>query len=699
MTASLLRQPLTALKGVGPALAEKLTRLHLHACLDLLFHFPIRYEDRSRIVPIAELQDRQFALTQGQVVTSRVQWTRSGRSRRMLVLRLQHQGSLLTLRFFHFNANQQQQLQEGVWLRVFGEVRENLSIPEMTHPEYLCIDERQLEWVSNQGFQPVYPLTQGLAQPRLRQLIAQVLKALPEAELNDYLPDAMRPASWPNLRQALQLIHHPTEAADLLPLQQFQHPAQQRMMVEELSQQWLGLQQVRQVRLQRQALRLPLQQGQKKPLLKAFGFRLTGAQQRVLEGIESDLQKGWPMLRLLQGDVGSGKTVVAAMACLHALANGYQAVLMAPTEALALQHARNFEQWLMPLGIAQVYLSGSLKAVQKKAALAQIGNGLAPMIIGTHALFQDDVEFAHVGLIVVDEQQRFGVDQRRTLLEKSRHEGQYPHQLLMTATPIPRTLAMTVYADLDYCVLDERPPGRKPVQTSVMSSAKRAALMQSIARACAAGEQVYWVCTLIEESESLQSQAAEAAYAELQQQLPQLQIGLLHGRMKSRDKEQVMQAFSSAGLDCLVATTVIEVGVDVPNASIMVIENAERLGLAQIHQLRGRVGRGSKQSHCILLYGEGLSKTSIERLEILRNSEDGFEIAEKDLQMRGPGELLGTRQTGDLVMRIADPGRDRALLPLAQQYAEYLQQKLTPEQRQQLRDLWLLQGGDYSQTA
>lgn len=699
-TDNLLLAPLSALKGVGPALADKLARLGLNRCVDLLLHFPLRYEDRSRLVPIAELQDRQFALTQGQIVTSRVQFSRGPRARRMWVLRLQHQGSLLTLRFFHFNTKQQQQLEEGVWLRVFGEVRMSLSMAEMTHPEYLRIDEKQLEWISDQGFQAVYPLTQGLTQARVRQLVEQLMEQIDRIELPDYLP-AMGPKSsrFPALKQALQHIHHPQSADQLLALQQFRAAAQQRLIVEELGQHWLGLQRVRDLRKQRQARRLPLQEQQRQALLQTFGFVLTAAQQRVLGDIDADLQRGQPMLRLLQGDVGSGKTVVAAMACLHAVANGYQAVLMAPTEALALQHAKNFAQWFGALEIPQTYLCGSLKSREKKQVLEQIASGWAAIVIGTHALFQDDVQFAEVGLIVVDEQQRFGVDQRLKLHNKGIHSDNYPHQLLMTATPIPRTLAMTLYADLDYCILDERPPGRKPVQTSVMSDQKRVELIQSLQRACKRGEQVYWVCTLIDESESLQAQAAEAAFAELQGQLPEYRIGLMHGRLKAREKEQVMQQFSAAELDCLVATTVIEVGVDVPNASIMVIENAERLGLAQIHQLRGRVGRGTRQSHCILLYGEGLSKTAIERLEILRSSEDGFEIAEKDLELRGPGELLGTRQTGELLFRLADPARDRQLLPLAQQYADWMLENLNEAEVQQCRQLWLMKAGEYSQTA
>ncbi|MGP9663641.1 ATP-dependent DNA helicase RecG [Halomonas citrativorans] len=654
-----LNGPVTALKGVGEALALKLSRLGIEHVSDLLFHLPLRYQDRTRLTPIGLLRAGQEAVIEGEVTASDVV---KGR-RRSLLVRLRDGSGILSLRFFHFSPAQQQQLHPGVSVRAFGEARAGATGLEIYHPEYRLntVGETPVD----EYFTPIYPTTEGLNQARLRALTQQALGLLdsaPEA-LPDVIPDALRQRfHLPGLHACLHLLHQPPPDVDIEKLTSGQHAATRRLALEELLAHQLSLREVR-LRIQADgAPQLPSGRSLQARFLAQLPFALTGAQRRVLEEIALDLSRPAPMLRLVQGDVGSGKTVVAAMAALAALAGNCQAAIMAPTEILAEQHYRAFKAWFEPLGIEVAWLAGKLKGKTRLDAKAAIADGRARMVVGTHALFQDDVHFQCLGLAIIDEQHRFGVHQRLALREKGEAGGLTPHQLIMTATPIPRTLAMSAYADLDVSVIDELPPGRTPVKTVVVSDERRPEVVERIRRACSDGRQAYWVCTLIDESEVLQCQAAEVTCQELTDALPELAIGLIHGRMKASEKADVMAAFKEGELDLLVATTVIEVGVDVPNASLMIIENPERLGLSQLHQLRGRVGRGSTESFCVLLYHPPLSKSSRQRLSVMRETTDGFRIAEKDLEIRGPGEVLGTRQTGLAQMKIADLERDADLL-------------------------------------
>jgi ATP-dependent DNA helicase RecG len=662
--------PITALKGVGPKVAARLTRLDIHSVEDLLFHLPYRYEDRTRVTPIGALRPGSEAVIQGKVELTETKFAR----RRMLLSRLSDGTGFITLRFFHFNARQQAALARGMTLRCFGEVRRGSMGLEMTHPEYQYIDDEQPPSIE-QTLTPIYSTTEGLHQLSLRNLTEQALTSLQNGELilTELIPvDLLQSPNLPTLEEAVQFLHRPPPDIDLKSLAEGKHPMQQRLVFEELLAHTLSLRQLRSRMRQHQALALQAKGQLSEKFLQGLEFQLTGAQQRVINEIEQDLQAAVPMQRLVQGDVGSGKTLVALMAVLHAVESGYQAAVMAPTEILAEQHYRNFDQWLTPLGIEVAWLSGKLRASERTRALQQLHSGEARVAVGTHALFQAEVKFRHLALVVVDEQHRFGVHQRLALREKGKRNGYYPHQLIMTATPIPRTLSMAVYADLDCSVIDELPPGRKPVETVVIPDTRRDDVVARVHNACQEGKQVYWVCTLIEESEVLQCQAAEETAALLAEALPQVRVGLVHGRLKSDAKEKVMQAFTQGEFELLVATTVIEVGVDVPNASLMIIENAERLGLAQLHQLRGRVGRGSQASACVLMYHGTLSEQARQRLGVMRDSNDGFEIARKDLELRGPGEVLGTRQTGMLQLRVADLRRDQALLPEVSRMADRL---------------------------
>ncbi|WP_249976292.1 ATP-dependent DNA helicase RecG [Vreelandella olivaria] len=654
-----LSSPVTALKGVGEALAIKLARLGVERVSDLLFHLPLRYQDRTRLTPIGQLRAGYEAVIEGEVTASDVV---KGR-RRSLLVRLRDGSGILSLRFFHFSPAQQQQLRPGVTVRAFGEARAGATGLEIYHPEYRLSGGS--ETPVEEYYTPIYPTTEGLHQTRLRALTQQALGMLertPEA-LPEVIPDGLRQRfRLPGLHASLHLLHQPPPDVDLEQLTQGQHPATRRLALEELLAHQLSLRAVR-LRIQADgAPELPSGRSLQTRFLAQLPFALTGAQRRVLEEITLDLARQVPMLRLVQGDVGSGKTVVAAMAALSALAGNCQAAMMAPTEILAEQHYRSFKAWFEPLGIEVAWLAGKLKGKARLDTKAAIADGRARMVVGTHALFQDDVHFQCLGLAIIDEQHRFGVHQRLALREKGEAGGLTPHQLIMTATPIPRTLAMSAYADLDISIIDELPPGRTPVKTVVVSDARRPEVVERIRRACSDGRQAYWVCTLIEESEALQCQAAEVTRDELTQALPELNIGLVHGRMKASEKAEVMAAFKEGELDLLVATTVIEVGVDVPNASLMIIENPERLGLSQLHQLRGRVGRGSTESFCVLLYHPPLSRSSRQRLSVMRETTDGFRIAEKDLEIRGPGEVLGTRQTGLAQMKIADLERDGDLI-------------------------------------
>ena len=685
------REDVTTLNGVGPKLREKLLRLGIQNKQQMLFHLPLRYEDRTRITALDAIQPGQRVLIQAEILQAAV----SFRRRRMLTVQLADDSGMLTLRFFNFNAHQQNSLQKGRWLRCFGEARLSMGGLEMAHPEYELIDPDNPPAL-NQQLTPVYPVTDGLHQLSMRKLMQQLIDQLSEQGLAETLPQAwLQKRKLPTVSEALLILHNPLNQQDVARIRSLTHPAQQRFIIEELTAHRLSLLQRRQ-----QLSRQPSPEvGSSDPLQHRFidslPFQLTAAQQRVIAEILADYRLRRPMMRLLQGDVGCGKTVVAAAAVLPVIHSGYQCALMAPTEILAEQHFQNFSAWFAELGIRVTSLMGADKG--KKRALKEqiIASGEAQMVIGTHALFQASVNFKALGLIIIDEQHRFGVEQRQALQKKA-GDQLMPHQLIMTATPIPRTLAMSVYADLDYSQIDQLPPGRTPVKTSIIAESKRDDLIGSVSAACKRGQQLYWVCTLIEESETLQCEAAELTHESLQKQLPEVSIGLVHGRMKAADKERIIQAFKCKEIQLLVATTVIEVGVDVPNASIMIIENPERLGLSQIHQLRGRVGRGNIDSYCLLLVNNELSKQASHRLEVIRNNQDGFIIAEKDLEIRGAGEVMGTRQTGEASFRIVDLIRDKRWFSCAEQLAELLLRDGYELQRQRLLDNWIGNRSEYS---
>jgi ATP-dependent DNA helicase RecG len=658
----------TRLSGVGPAVASRLEKLGARTVQDLALLLPVRYEDRTRVVPIGSLRPGQRAVIEGEVLLTEV----IRRRRPMLVVAFGDASGMLTLRFFHFNARQQQSLARGTRLRCFGEARAGQRGLEMVHPEYQRAasgDQPQAETLT-----PVYPGTEGLTQVRIRQLVGLALRALGHRLPELLPPGTLAERGLPALEEALRLLHHPPPDTDLAALEAGLHPARRRLALEELLAHQVAMRALR--HRARKKAAWPLPGG---PLVGRFigalPFKLTGAQRRVIAEVSRDLAAREPMMRLVQGDVGSGKTVVAAAAALQAVASGAQAAIMAPTELLAEQHYTNFRGWLEPLGITVAWLSGSLPAAERRAAVAQIASGEAAVAVGTHALFQDGVEFSRLALAVIDEQHRFGVHQRLALTDKGTQEGRRPHQLVMTATPIPRTLAMATYADLDTSVIDELPPGRGEVRTVAMPESRRAEVIARIREACAAGRQAYWVCPLVEESDQLQAQAAEDTATLLAETLPELDVGLVHGRMRPADKEQVMRAFKDGEIHLLVATTVIEVGVDVPRASLMIIENAERMGLAQLHQLRGRIGRGSADSTCLLMYKPPLSETATVRLAAMRETNDGFRIARTDLELRGPGEVLGVRQTGLLSFKAADLARDQSLMPLVRELADELLQR------------------------
>ena len=662
---SLQELSVTTLKGVGPRIAERLAGLGIESVQDILFHLPLRYQDRTRVYPLGAVRPGEHVVIEASVDHAQIRFGR----RRSLLVQVSDGTGTLTLRFFYFSNAQKVSFRQGVRLRCFGEIRNGPASYEIVHPEYSLLEEDQ-EIQVDETLTPVYPSTEGLQQRTWLELTKQALVLLDEgALLSELLPPSLDNLLSLPLAQALQLLHRPPPDISLEDLQEGAHPAQQRLVFEELLAHQLSLLQMRQQQRRHNAPAIDTQAPLASQLLNNLPFSLTSAQQRVLDEIISDMTRPHPMQRLVQGDVGSGKTIVAALAALQVISSGYQTVIMAPTELLAEQHLNSLHQWLEPLGIALVSLSGSHKGKARSQRLEQIASGEARLIIGTHALFQSDVEFHSPGLVVIDEQHRFGVHQRLALRQKGEAEGALPHQLIMTATPIPRTLAMTAYADLDLSVIDELPPGRIPVTTVALSDNRREEVIERVLQACQQGRQTYWVCTLIEESDALQAQAAEDTATQLQEQLAGLKVALVHGRMNAAQKDAAMTAFKAGEIDLLVATTVIEVGVDVPNASLMIIENPERLGLAQLHQLRGRVGRGSEQSHCVLLYHPPLGQQSRQRLKVMRDSSDGFIIAQKDLEIRGPGEVLGTRQTGELQFRIADVVRDRELLARVQQTA------------------------------
>jgi len=661
-------QPVTVLRGVGDALALRLRALGVETTQDLLFLLPSRYEDRTRVVPLGELLPGQRAAVEGEVQLTEVAF----RGRRQMLCRIADGSGFLTLRFFYFTAQQQNGLARGVRIRCFGEARRGPQGLEIVHPEYRRVDSSAAK-AAEDHLTPIYPATEGVTQGRLRQLVGLALDQTAAHDLKDWLPAAVLEGSrLPSLRDALLYVHRPPADAPVEQLLEWRHPAQRRLAFEELLAHQLSLKLLRQRIQSDPGWPLVTDGALKAGLLSALSFQLTAAQTRVLREIEKDLGHAKPMLRLVQGDVGCGKTLVAALAATQAVQLRRQVALMAPTELLADQHAQNFKRWFEPLGIPIALLTGRQTGKARIAALAGIREGHAPIVIGTHALFQESVEFASLALVIVDEQHRFGVHQRLSLREKGGRDGHQPHQLIMTATPIPRTLAMTAYADLDVSIIDELPPGRTPVKTVVLAGTRRDEVVMRIRTACLEGRQAYWVCPLIDESEEMPYQAAEETAAALAAALPELAVGLVHGRMPPAAKESTMRRFKEGEIQLLVATTVIEVGVDVPNATLMVIENAERMGLAQLHQLRGRVGRGRHASSCLLLYRPPLSPLARERLAVMRDTNDGFVVARRDLELRGPGELLGTRQTGLAQMRVADLARDADLLPRVQTTAQML---------------------------
>lgn len=684
--------PLTVLPGVSAKLAARLARLGLHHIADLLLHLPLRYQDRSRILPINQVQPGQEAAIEGQILGSEV----VARGRRALLCHVSDGSAVLTLRFFHFTPLQQRSLEQaGVRLRCFGEVRQaSHGTLEMIHPDYQRVTAEH-QPTAAAHLTPFYPSGNGLRQFTLRNLMEQAL-AHSNSVLPEWLPnDLLQRVNLPTISEAVQFLHQPPATAPIAELEDGQHPARQRLVFEELLAHQLSLRQLRhQMRCQSAP---PLDNDSlSQQFIQGLPFRLTTAQQRVVAEISTDLAQARPMLRLLQGDVGSGKTVVAAAAALQALATGHQAALMAPTELLAEQHYQNFRNWLEALGIEVAWLTSRLTGKARSKLLEGLAAGTLPIAVGTHALFQNAVIFNNLALIIVDEQHRFGVHQRLALREKGRFGNCHPHQLIMTATPIPRTLAMSAYADLDVSIIDELPPGRRPVQTVALSDQRRSEVIAGIRRACGTGQQAYWVCPLIEESETLQCQAATVLAEQLGAVLPDLRIGLVHGRLAAHVKEAVMAQFKSGALDLLVATTVIEVGVDVPNASLMVIENPERLGLAQLHQLRGRVGRGTSESSCVLLYRAPLSEIAYTRLAVLRECHDGFEIARRDLALRGPGDVLGTRQTGLQNLRVTDLLRDHGWLNTVRHCADHLLAE-HPEVVEPLIRRWLGNATRYGQ--
>jgi ATP-dependent DNA helicase RecG len=658
---------LKCLRGVGPAVAERLAKLNIERPIDLLFLLPQRYEDRTCLTPLGATIPGMRTVVEGDIALTEVVFRR----RRTLLVRIIDGTGQLTLRFFYFSRAQQTGLKQGAHVRCYGEVRKGPGGLEMIHPEYRVVDKNDKHSLE-ETLTPIYPTTEGLQQPRLRNLVNQAIdRFLPQ--VTDWIPQHCISAhGLPDLKSSILYMHRPPPDADLAALGAGIHACQRRLALEEMLAHHLSLRKIREQNRTRPAISLTGKHALRDQFLAALPFELTGDQRATLDDIDADLAGTHPMMRLVQGDVGCGKTVVAAAAALNAVAEGHQVAIMAPTELLGEQHRDSFAKWLTPLGITVAWLSGGLTRKAREQVYIAIGNGDAAVIIGTHALFQEGLDFHSLALVVVDEQHRFGVHQRLSLMEKGRHAAALPHQLVMTATPIPRTLAMTAYADLDTSVIRELPPGRQPIKTVALPEKRRAEIVMRARDACHAGQRAYWVCPLIEDSDNIESQAAESTHAMIAEALPDLSVGLVHGRMKSADKERAMHAFTTGKMQILVATSVIEVGVDVPEATLMIIENAERLGLSQLHQLRGRVGRGATASNCVLLYRPPLSAMAKRRIGVLRNTNDGFKVAQHDLELRGPGEVLGTRQTGLMQLRIADLIRDADLAPAVQKIATQL---------------------------
>ena len=682
--------PLSSLTGVGASQSSKLAKIGLHTVQDLLLHLPLRYEDRTQLYAIGDLLPGIYATVEGEVLNSSVSFA----GRRMMTCQISDGSGILTMRFFNFNAAMKNGLATGRRVLAYGEARRGKYGAEMIHPEYRIQGDSSTPEMQD-TLTPVYPTTEGVRQATLRKLTDQALDLLDTCAVTELLPPELAQGMM-SLPEALRTLHRPPPTLTLADLESGKHPAQHRLILEELLAHNLSMLALRAGAQRLHALPLGADDNLKQQLLASLPFSPTGAQQRVVAEVERDMARDMPMMRLVQGDVGSGKTLVAALAALRAIAHGKQVALMAPTELLAEQHAANFRSWFAPLGVEVGWLAGKQKGKARLAQQEAIASGQVQMVVGTHAIFQEQVQFSGLALVIIDEQHRFGVHQRLALREKGQQQGFHPHQLIMTATPIPRTLAMTAYADLDTSVIDELPPGRTPVTTVAIPDTRRNDIIERVRHACIEEHrQAYWVCTLIEESELLEAQAAEATWAELNVALPELRVGLVHGRMKPTEKQAVMQAFKQGDIHLLIATTVIEVGVDVPNASLMIIENPERLGLAQLHQLRGRVGRGAVASHCVLLFKSPLSKTAQMRLQVLRDSNDGFVIAQKDLEIRGPGELLGTRQTGNAEFKVADLLRDQALIPEVQRLARHIHERY-PDQAAALIERWMPETERYS---
>lgn len=687
------KRKLTDLKGVGPALAEKLARLNVYEPADLLFLLPQRYEDRTRISRIGELIPGMRTVVEAEVELTEVVFRR----RRTMLCKISDGSGILTLRFFYFSKAQQNTLSKGKKLRCFGEVRKGPSGYEMVHPEYTLLSARD-DAPLDDRLTPVYPTTEGLQQFRIRSLVEQALQHDLAGLTNLLPPETLASEGLPELQEAVRYLHNPPQDAVLAELDEGRHPCQKRLALEEILAHHLSLRKIKDTAQLEAGIAVQGNAELTQKFLAGLSFDLTGDQHKALADIDADIAMPHPMMRLVQGDVGCGKTVVAAAAALNVISAGHQVAVMAPTELLAEQHRDNFQKWLQPLGINVAWLTGTLTGKARQQTYTGIAEGHAELIVGTHALFQEAVEYHSLGLVIVDEQHRFGVEQRLSLIEKGAGNGVLPHQLVMTATPIPRTLAMTMYADLDTSVIRELPPGRTPVTTVAIPDQRRGDVVTRIREACMSGQRAYWVCPLIEDSEVLDYQAAETTFNVLKDQLPELKIGLIHGRMKPAEKDRTMKQFADGKLNLLVATTVIEVGVDVPEATLMVIENAERMGLSQLHQLRGRVGRGAKQSACVLLYKSPLSNVAEQRLNVMRETNDGFVVAQKDLELRGPGEVLGKRQTGAMQFRLADLVRDADLMPLVHQLAAEL--KDPEDSRVQslvdaLVDRWIGQDQEY----
>ncbi|CCD06130.1 TPA: ATP-dependent DNA helicase RecG [Legionella pneumophila] len=673
------------LTGVGPTIAAKLAKCGIFTIQDLLFHLPYKYQDRTRITPIQDLRSNEWCVIAGHVCKTEIKYGK----RMMLNCYVEDKTGVVKLRFFHFNKQQIQALNNSTMIRAFGEVRGFNNQLEMIHPEYQLIDQES-DFQVEETLTPIYPSTQGLTQTRLRQLVKIALEQS-EHELHqlEWMSEKqLQENNFYDLGEAIKLLHNPPPDISLSNLEAGEHPALKRLIFDELLAQQLSMQFARQSRSKLQAPAIFFDNAIHKRFIESLPFSLTNAQQRVFKEISVDLTQSKPMLRLLQGDVGAGKTIIAALAALQAISQGFQVAFMAPTDLLSEQHTNSLSKWLEPIGINVLRLSGKMKTTERKNALAALQDNSCQLIVGTHALFQEQVEFARLGLVIIDEQHRFGVEQRLLLQQKGQLNQLIPHQLLMTATPIPRTLSMSHFAHLDISVIDELPPGRMPITTAVLNQDKRELIIERLQAAIANGKQAYWVCTLIEESEKLQCIAATDTSKKLQEQLSFARVGLVHGRMKALEKEATMAAFKQGEIDLLVATTVIEVGVDVPNASLMIIENAERLGLSQLHQLRGRVGRGNNQSHCLLLYQPPLSQQGAERLKIMRSTTDGFLISEKDLELRGSGEILGTRQTGFRQFKIANLQRDKTLFAILRPIAKQLVLEKTAIARQ-ITQRWL----------